>query len=81
VREERHAIGTELGEISDQPPRLGAAKRRGNFHRRSFPKRGQRGNDWETITLLCSSACVRESRCHRSILKELIKAQLAESAS
>ena len=28
----------------------------------------------ETITLLCSSACVREGRCHRSILKELIEA-------
>ena len=28
----------------------------------------------ETITLLCSSACVRESRCHRSLLKELIEA-------
>lgn len=27
----------------------------------------------ETITLLCSSACTRESRCHRSILKELIE--------
>ena len=26
----------------------------------------------ETITLLCSSACTRESRCHRSLLKELI---------
>ena len=26
----------------------------------------------ETITLLCSSACERESRCHRSLLKELI---------
>ncbi|HEY2587602.1 MAG TPA: DUF488 family protein [Tepidisphaeraceae bacterium] len=31
----------------------------------------------ETITLLCSSACVRESRCHRSILKELIERDLA----
>jgi uncharacterized protein YeaO (DUF488 family) len=30
----------------------------------------------ETITLLCSSACVRESRCHRSILKELIDAEV-----
>jgi uncharacterized protein YeaO (DUF488 family) len=29
----------------------------------------------ETITLLCSSACVRESRCHRSILRELIEAE------
>ena len=28
----------------------------------------------ETITLLCSSACTRESRCHRSLLKELIDA-------
>jgi len=30
----------------------------------------------ETITLLCSSQCVRESRCHRSLLKELIEQQL-----
>lgn len=30
----------------------------------------------ETITLLCSSACVRESRCHRSILRELIESAL-----
>jgi uncharacterized protein YeaO (DUF488 family) len=34
----------------------------------------------ETITLLCSSQCVRESRCHRSILKELIEAQLSTPA-
>ena len=31
----------------------------------------------ETITLLCSSACTRESRCHRSILKEMIEAAMA----
>ncbi len=30
----------------------------------------------ETITLLCSSACTRESRCHRSLLKQLIEHQL-----
>ena len=30
----------------------------------------------ETITLLCSSACVRESRCHRSLLKELIEGEM-----
>ncbi len=30
----------------------------------------------ETITLLCSSACIRESRCHRSLLRELIEAEL-----
>lgn len=27
----------------------------------------------QTVTLLCSSACIRESRCHRSLLKELIE--------
>ena len=31
----------------------------------------------ETITLLCSSQCVRESRCHRSLLRELIEAKLS----
>ena len=34
----------------------------------------------ETITLLCSSACVREARCHRSILKELIDAAASPNA-
>jgi uncharacterized protein YeaO (DUF488 family) len=34
----------------------------------------------ETITLLCSSQCVREARCHRSILRELIEAEIAKSA-
>jgi uncharacterized protein YeaO (DUF488 family) len=33
----------------------------------------QKVRDGETITLLCSSACIRESRCHRSILRELIE--------
>jgi uncharacterized protein YeaO (DUF488 family) len=32
----------------------------------------QRHRAGETITLLCSSACTREGRCHRSLLKELI---------
>ena len=27
----------------------------------------------ETITLLCSSACVDADRCHRTLLKELIE--------
>lgn len=27
----------------------------------------------KTVTLLCSSACVRETRCHRSLIKELIE--------
>jgi uncharacterized protein YeaO (DUF488 family) len=29
----------------------------------------------KTVTLLCSSACVEESRCHRSLLRELIERQ------
>lgn len=28
-----------------------------------------------TITLLCSSACVNEHRCHRSVLKKLLEAK------
>jgi uncharacterized protein YeaO (DUF488 family) len=30
----------------------------------------------ETITLLCSTQCTREDRCHRSLLKSLIQSQL-----
>jgi uncharacterized protein YeaO (DUF488 family) len=30
----------------------------------------------EAVTLLCSSACERESRCHRSLLRDLILAQV-----
>src|SRR4051812_37066188 len=33
----------------------------------------QRVKSGETITLLCSSSCTRESRCHRSLLRELIE--------
>ena len=32
----------------------------------------------ETITLLCSSACEREARCHRSLLRELIEQEVAK---
>lgn len=32
----------------------------------------------ETITLLCSSACVREERCHRSLLRQLIEQAAAD---
>jgi uncharacterized protein YeaO (DUF488 family) len=31
----------------------------------------------ETITLLCSAACEREARCHRSLLRELIQRAMA----
>src|SRR2546421_2898001 len=30
----------------------------------------------ETITLLCSSPCGRESRCHRSLLRDLIEQRI-----
>jgi uncharacterized protein YeaO (DUF488 family) len=32
----------------------------------------ERVKNGERITLLCSSACEREARCHRSLLRELI---------
>src|SRR5437764_15267351 len=32
----------------------------------------------EPMTLLCSSACVRESRCHRSLLKDLIEQRVSQ---
>ena len=32
-----------------------------------------------TITLLCSSTCFREARCHRSLLRELIEKQIEHS--
>lgn len=35
----------------------------------------------ESITLLCSAQCIRESRCHRSILKELVDAEVARQTS
>src|SRR5438105_9142277 len=36
----------------------------------------QRVKAGETITLLCSSACERENRCHRSLLRALIENQM-----
>jgi uncharacterized protein YeaO (DUF488 family) len=35
----------------------------------------------KTITLLCSSACVEADHCHRTLLKGLIEARLAERKS
>lgn len=32
----------------------------------------------QTITLLCSSTCLRESRCHRSLLRELLEKRISE---
>lgn len=33
----------------------------------------------ETVTLLCSTQCTRENRCHRSLLKELIERRIASN--
>jgi uncharacterized protein YeaO (DUF488 family) len=38
----------------------------------------QRVASGQSLTLLCSSSCVRESRCHRSLLKELIERKIAQ---
>jgi uncharacterized protein YeaO (DUF488 family) len=42
-------------------------------HRDAIAELAGRAKAGETITLLCSSSCMRESRCHRSLLKELIE--------
>jgi uncharacterized protein YeaO (DUF488 family) len=39
-------------------------------------KLADRVRSGETISLLCSSQCVRESRCHRTVLKQLIEQQM-----
>jgi uncharacterized protein YeaO (DUF488 family) len=35
----------------------------------------------ETVTLLCSSACSDEQRCHRTLLRDLIEAELSRAAT
>jgi uncharacterized protein YeaO (DUF488 family) len=35
----------------------------------------------KTITLLCSSACVKANQCHRSLLKELVDEQAAKKVA
>jgi uncharacterized protein YeaO (DUF488 family) len=52
-----------LAELSEDP---------GRFHLRALAERVGRGED---VVLLCSSACTDESRCHRSILRELLTAR------
>jgi uncharacterized protein YeaO (DUF488 family) len=49
-------------------------------HRDAIAKLAQRVANGETITLLCSSACERESRCHRSLLAELIRNSFERAA-
>lgn len=44
--------------------------------RDAIAKLAQRVANGETITLLCSSACERESRCHRSLLAELMRNEM-----
>ena len=41
----------------------------GRFHLQALRNRFVAG---ETITLLCSSACTDETRCHRTVLRDLV---------
>jgi uncharacterized protein YeaO (DUF488 family) len=41
-------------------------------HKDRIAKLAEKLRNGETITLLCSSQCVRESRCHRSLLRQMI---------
>ena len=45
----------------------------------SIRELARRATAGETITLLCSAACERESRCHRSLLKLLIDREISPS--
>jgi uncharacterized protein YeaO (DUF488 family) len=49
-----------LAELADDP---------GRFYLRALRERLAAG---EPITLLCSSACIDEARCHRAILRDLV---------
>jgi uncharacterized protein YeaO (DUF488 family) len=42
-------------------------------NRQRIEELAERVRNGQTLTFLCSSACVREARCHRSILKQLIE--------
>lgn len=54
-----------LGEMGKDP---------GRFHLRALAGRVARGED---VSLLCSSACTDEARCHRTLLRALIAGQTA----
>jgi uncharacterized protein YeaO (DUF488 family) len=45
-------------------------------HKKEIHELAERVKAGETITLLCSSSCERESRCHRSLLKALIEKEV-----
>lgn len=55
-----------------------AYKREMLAQRELIRKLARRVAQGETITLLCSSACDREDRCHRSVLKSMIEAEAAK---
>jgi uncharacterized protein YeaO (DUF488 family) len=57
-----------LAEMADEKAR---------FHLRALANRVASG---ETVTLLCSSACVDETECHRSILRDLIAEMIRRSS-
>jgi uncharacterized protein YeaO (DUF488 family) len=42
-------------------------------HREAIDALADRVSSGETITLLCSSSCLDERRCHRSLLRDLIE--------
>ncbi|AKV00700.1 hypothetical protein AKJ09_07363 [Labilithrix luteola] len=48
---------------------------RAEMSRQGYWLRGfaDRVRDGETVTILCSSACVDEARCHRTILKAMLE--------
>ncbi len=63
--------GKPIGFAKEYVPRYLEEMRGQVFRIRALADRAAAG---ETITLLCSSACVDPARCHRTVLKKLVEA-------
>ena len=63
--------GEEKIPFAEYEKRFRAEMQGAKFWIDGFAKNVKRG---ETLTLLCSSACIDAAKCHRTIVKELIEA-------
>jgi uncharacterized protein YeaO (DUF488 family) len=67
-------------ELYEAEMRMPAPARKIAWLARSINGDGSAG-DPEPLTLLCSSACVDENRCHRTLLRQLIERAAARQGS
>lgn len=81
--EELHAAaygkhGPKIDWDTEYVPRFRAEMERSTFWLQSFAGRVRAG---ETVTLLCSSACVDAARCHRTLVAAMLEALAFPPAS